>query len=443
MIPLLDLKQQLFLAGIEAPTAARRLRRASGFWLAVYIAAATAVLALVAWQLVAHRDDLLQLVLDYVMPSDWHFAARTLFHKFFAQQEQLVITNAVIAAALLVVQITLFPIKEKVSAALEEDAQLVPEPVAEHPLWFQAWEEIKIFLAMLAAQGSIFWLGYSDDPFRRKLAVVISFAVLAANVGVDFLSPVLQRHKLRYSQILKSLAAHPILTLGFGALFALPAVGATALAAAHAEWGFATQVGVAFGGQVLGVALAVIGGTVAGAPLVEDARRRTRSHGAVRVLAWATLVAILIWNGYRFAAIGRSLHHKSQILKCDYTIDWSSFSAQTPSALDLIDAARKDAITIGVSFDVTVGNTTSVDVEIEDNRIEVRQKGQLVAETKLPRGRVASGATEKLRVSLPLTIAPSQVLRIRELITTKDWAITLYLEVADGFTFPVYIVTKT
>jgi hypothetical protein len=377
------------------------------------------------------------------MPADWHFAARTLFHKFFAQQEQLVVTNAVIAAALLVVQVTLFPLKEKVSAALEEDAQLVPEPVAEHPMWFQAWEEIKIFLAMLAAQGSIFWLGYTDDPFRRKLAVIVSFVVLAANVGVDFLSPVLQRHKLRYSQILKSLAAHPILTLGFGALFALPAIGATALAAAHKEWGFATQIGVAFGGQVLGVALAVIGGTVAGAPLVEDARRRTRSHWAIRVLAWTVLAAILAWNSYRFAVIGRSLHHKSQLLKCDYAVDWSSFQAETPSALDLIDAARKDSITIGVSFDVTVGNTTSVDVEIEDNRIEVRQKGHLVAMTKLPRGRVASGATEKLRVTLPLEITPSQALRIRELITTKDWALTLYLEVAEGFTFPVYLVTKT
>lgn len=440
MVSVLD---QLRLAGYEAPTAAHKLRAKSGAWLVTYIMAAASVLALVAWQLVAHKDDLLQLAMDYVLPSDWHFAARTLIHKFFAQQEQLVITNAVVAAALLAVQITLFPLKEKVSAALEEDARLVHEPVEEHPLWFQAWEEIKIFLAMLAAQGSVFWIGYSDDPVRRKLAVVVSFLVLAANVAVDFLSPVLQRHKLRYSQILKSLAVHPLLSLGFGALFALPAVGATALASAHTEWSFALRVGVAFGGQVLGVALAVIGGTVAGAPLVTDARGRTRSPAAVRVLAWLVLVGLLAWNGYRFGAVGRSLHHKSQLLKCDYTVDWSSFSADTPSALDLLDAARRDAITVRVSFDVTVANTTGVDVEIEDNRLEIRQQGQLIGQTALPRGRVAAGATEKLRVTLPLTIAPSQALRIRDLITSKGWAATLYLEIADGFTFPVYLVTNT
>ncbi len=440
---MLPVTQQLYLATVEAPIAARKLRSKSAMWLAVYVGAAASVLGLVAWQLVKHSEDLLQLAMDYVVPHDWHFATRTLFHKFLGQQEQLVITNAVVAAALLVVQITLFPIKEQVSAALETDAQLVPEPIAEHPLWFQAWEEIKIFLALLAAQGTIFWIGYTDDPVRRKLAVVISFIVLAANVGVDFLSPVLQRHKLRYSQILKSLAAHPLLTLGFGALFALPALGATALASSHKEWSFGAQIGVAFGGQVIGVALAVIGGTVAGAPLVADARQRVRSHWSIRVLAWLALLGLLGWNGWRFGVIGRSLHHKTQILKCDYKLDWNSFSAQTPTALDLIAAARTDSITVAVTFDVTVENKTGVDVEIEDNRIEVRQLGQLVAETKLPQGAVPTGTSQKLHVTLPLRIAPSQALRIRELITTKNWTITLFLQVADDFTFPIYLLTKT
>jgi hypothetical protein len=440
---LLPVTQQLYLAGVEAPIAARKLRARSSVWLAIYIAAAAGILGLVGWQLVAHEGELAQLALDYVIPRDWQFAIRTLAHKFFAQQEQLILVNAVITAALLVVQATLFPIKEQVSAALEVDAALVDEPIAEFPIWFQAWEEIKLFLALLAAQGSIFWLGYTDDPVRRKLAVVISFLVLATNVGIDFLSPVLQRHKLRYSQIIKSLFAHPLLLLGFGALFALPAVGATALAAKHKEWSFATQIGVAFGGQVIGVALAVLGGTVAGAPLVADARTRKRSHVAVRVLAWLALAGVLGWNGYRFGAVARSLHHKTQLLKCDYSIDWSSGEAKLPSALDLAIAAKNDKLAIAVDFDVTVHNPTAVDVEIENNHFEFRYQGELVAQTSLPRGRVASGATSKLHITLPITVQPSQALKIRDMVAQpKDWTITLYLEVADSFTFPVYIVTK-
>lgn len=440
---MLGVTEQLYLAGVEAPLAARKLRSRSAVWLAIYIVAAAGILTLVGWQLIENKGTLLELAMDYVVPENWHFAARTLIHKFFAQQETLVLINAVVAAALLVVQATLFPIKEQVSAALETDAALLTEPVEEFPIWFQAWEEIKIFLALLAAQGSIFWLGYTDDPFRRKLAVVVSFLVLACNVGVDFLSPILQRHKLRYSQIIKTLFAHPLLLLGFGALFALPALGGTALAAKHEEWSSAAQVAVAFGGQVIGVALAVIGGTVAGAPLVADARTRARSHVAVRVLAWLALTGILAWNGYRFAVIGISLHHKSQLLKCDYTVDWSSFEPQLPSAIEMAIAARTDSITIAVAFDVTVHNPTGVDVEIESNRLEVRQKGLLVAQTSLPKGKVASGATTILHLNLPLRLRPSQVLRIRELITTDGWTMTLFLEVDDGFTFPVYILSKT
>ena len=203
------------------------------------------------------------------------------------------------------------------------------------------------------------------------------------------------------------------------------------------------QIGVAFGGQVIGVALAVIGGTVAGAPLVADARTRRRSHVAVRVLAWLALASVLGWNGYRFGAIARSLHHKTQLLKCDYSIDWSSVEAQLPTAIDLALAAKNDKLAIAVDFDVTVHNPTAVDVEIENNRFEFRYQGELVAQTSLPRGRVASGATSKLHITLPIMVQPSQALRIKDMVTQpKDWTITLYLEVADSFTFPVYIVTK-
>src|SRR6185503_6972242 len=100
--------------------------------------------------------------------------------------------------------------------------------------------------------------------------------------------------------------------------------------------------------------------------------------------------------------------------------------------------ARTDRITVGVAFDVEVKNPTSIAVEIEKNRLELRNAGQLIAETSLPQGRVDAGATRTLHVTLPLTIQPSQALRIRELITTKGWALTLYLEVADAFTFPIY-----
>jgi hypothetical protein len=438
----LSVGQQLRLAVVEAPLAARRMRRRSAAWLAVYFVSAAAILGIVAKLVNSNKEKVVDAVMRYVMPDDWRPAATFLFKKLFATQEQAVVTNAALAMSLMVVTITLFPVKEKVSASLEEEARLLDEPCNEYPLWFQALEEAKLFLAMLAAQGTIFWIGYTDEAWRRTLALVLSYFVLFAGVSLDFLPPVLQRHRQRYSVMIKTFAANPVLFLAFGALFSLPAIITARVLAAHTDWSNSTQLVLSFGAQVFGIALAAIGGTVAGAPLLADAKKRTRSHLATRVVAWVVFAGALAWNAHRLYVVGTSINHKTQILKCEYDVDWSSFSADIPSVRELALSVAGDSITIGMRFDVTIKNPTTIPVEIEENRLEVKQQDQLVALSALPRVRVAPGATEKVTVKLPLTIKPSQALRIRELITTQDWSITLWLQVDDGWDFPIYLVQK-
>jgi hypothetical protein len=436
----LDLDTQLTLAAVRAPLASLRLRRRSASWLALYLLACTGILALVAHLIVGHRDDFLSAALTYVLPSEWHSAGKMVVDRFFAAQTQAVITNAAVTISLMIVTL-LFPLKEHVSAVFEEELGLTTDPVKEHPLWFQGLEELQLMIVMVALQATIFWIGYSDEPWRGTLATVLSYVVLFASVGIDFLTPILQRHYTRYSQSLFTLLRHPLLLFLFGALFSMPAIAATTVASSHPEWAFSTQLAVSFGGQLLGVTLAVLGGTVAGAPLIEHAQARRVPPLFVRVLGYAAIVGLIGWNVQRYGAVGRSLHHKTQILKCEYAVDWSSFSADLPSTLDLIAAARTGQITIAGRFSVLVHNPTTVDVEIEDNRLELRQKSQLVATTSLPRGKVPAGATQKLDLSLPLTVNAREVTRIRELITTEGWTLTLFLHVADNFDFPVYILS--
>ena len=439
---MLSVGRQLRLAVVDAPLAARHMRKRSAAWLAVYFVSAAAILGVVAKLVISNKEKIVDAVMRYVMPEDWRPAATFLFEKLFATQEQAVITNAALAMSLMVVTITLFPVKEKVSASLEEEAKLLDEPCDEYPLWFQALEEAKLFLAMLAAQGTIFWIGYSDEEWRRTFALLLSYLVLFAGVSLDFLPPVLQRHRQRYSVMIKSFAANPVLFLAFGALFSLPAIITARVLAAHTDWSSSTQLVLAFGAQVVGIALAAIGGTIAGAPLLADAKKRKRSHLVTRIVAWGLFAGALAWNAHRLYVVGTSINHKTQILKCEYDVDWGSFSADLPSTRELALAIASDAITIAARFDVSITNPTTIPVEIEDNRVEVKQKDQLVALTALPRVKVAPGATERVTVKLPLTIKPSQALRIRELLTTKDWSITLWLQVDDGWDFPIYLVEK-
>jgi hypothetical protein len=221
----------------------------------------------------------------------------------------------------------------------------------------------------------------------------------------------------------------------------LPPIIAGAFAANHPTWSFSTQIGVVFGAQILGIALAAVGGTIAGAPLVADAKLRARSHVLVRVLAWAALLGVCAWNTQRFVAVGTSLHHKTQVLKCSYTVDWKSFHGELPGKAALLAAARKGEITISGGFTVTITNPTTTEVDIEDNRLELRNKEQLVARTSIPKVHVPAGGSATVPVTFPLTISVGQVFRIRELITAQGWTLTLYLRVAEGFEFPIYILT--
>jgi hypothetical protein len=436
----LDLDTQLSLAAFRAPLASLRLRGRSAAWLALYLLACTGILALVATLIVGHRGEVLDAALSYVLPSEWHAAGKMVIDRFFAAQTQAVITNAAVTISLMIVTL-LFPLKEHVSAVFEDECKLTTDPVKEHPLWFQGLEELQLMITMLALQATIFWIGYSDESWRGTLASVLSYVVLFASVGIDFLTPILQRHYTRYSQSLVTLLRHPLLLFLFGAIFSLPAIGATTLAASHPEWKFSTQLAVSFGGQILGVTLAVLGGTVAGAPLIEHAQARRVPPLFLRALGYLAIVALIGWNVQRYGAVGRSLHHKTQILKCEYAVDWSSFSADLPSTMELIAAAKTGQLTVAGRFSVLVHNPTTVDVEIEENRLELRQKSELVATTSLPRGKVAAGATQKLDLSLPLTINAREVTRIRELVTTEGWTLTLYLHVADNFDFPVFLVS--
>ncbi len=432
--------EQLGHALVRGPLAIRRLRARGWAWVGVYLALASIISYVAARQLIVHRPDLERLLIEYILPDGWTFAGELLIERFFRAQRHAVLINAAIGGSLLLVQLLLFPVKEQVSATFEREASLVAELPNEHPLWFQAWEEVKLFLAFLAAQGSIFWLGYSRDPGRQTLALVLSYGFLFASFGIDFLAPVLQRHRQRYSTMLKTLLLHPVLLLAFGALFTLPAVLVGKWIEAHPAMPFGRAVTMLFAANVVCVAWAAVAGTFCGAHLLADARATRRPAAATRVLAWAFLLGLLAWNGYRLGAVGLALHHKSQILKCEYSLDWTSVGIDRPGPIDLIGGLRRDAVEVGVHFDVTIKNPTRFDVEIEENRLEVVHAGQRVATARLTPVRVPAHGQVEQRMALPLRLTPSQLARGTELLRAEGWAITLYLEVASGFELPIYLL---
>ena len=424
------------VAAVLSPLAILRLPRRAWALLITYIASAAALLYFARWLLLEYEGALTQLVLDYLFPSSWHFAAELVIERYFAAQERVVVINLVIASALMLVTVLLFWLKELVSAAFESDAKLTSKPVQEHPLWEQAWQEIKLLLLFFAVQGSIFWIGYQPSATWKKTAVALSYLFLFFTYAIDFVSPVFQRHLGHYSRIMKTLVAKLPAALAFGVIFALPTIIVGRLWEANPEWTWSRALAILFGVNVVTISWACVAGTWLGSRWMADFEKTKRSSTVSRVVAWVLVLGLALGNGYAFGAVGLSIHHKSQILKCDYDVIWTSFGFERPSLMALLD----DEVEIAVHIDVSISNPTSFDVAIEDNRLEVRHRGDQVATTSLAPLKVPAKETRRQTIEFRMKVTPSMLRKGRELFDASAWKMALYLEVAPGFEFPIYLL---
>jgi len=280
----------------------------------------------------------------------------------------------------------------------------------------------------------LFWVGYHPHPIRKTVASVLSYAFVVFTYAVDFGAPAMQRHRVRYSQVIKAVFKRPIASFGFGAVFALGPILVGQLAARNPQWSMATTVGLVFAVNVVCIVWAAAGGTWLGCRLLPVAEASPRSRPLTRVAAWLLLLGTFAINAYAFASLGMAVHHKSQVLKCKYSVDWSSFGLDKPSLGGLLSRS----VDVGVHFDLEVTNPTSVDVRLERNRLEITHGDTTVAEARLDPMEVKAGQTAVQRMATKVSLDPAALLKGTQLLS-DSWNLTVYLEVAWGIEFPIYL----
>ncbi len=430
--------RQLVDALIRAPLSIFRIPPRTAVYLVIYLGLCGLVLAVTGWILSRSEGIVRGLLLNYLFPESWHQTLGMVVDKFLDNQLRAVLANATIGGSLLMVSLFLFPVKELLSASFEREAKLIDEPVSEHPLWLQAWEEIKLFLAYIATMGSVFWIGYSPQSWRQVLALVISYTFLFVSFAIDFIAPPLQRHQGHYSRILKTLANHPVATLVFGAVFAAPGIFVSAVVLADHDITEPRSIAILFGTNVVAIAWAAVAGTWLGAQLFSDFAKTRRSPVPARMVSWIIFGGLLAANAYAFGTVAWSVHHKSQILKCDYTVDWASFELDRPGFGSMLSGK----LDVGIRFDVEIHNPTSIDVELEDNRIEIRHRGDLLGISQISPVRIGHGATITQTVELKLNVDTRFIRRGSSLLDKDAWTLTLLFEVGPGFDFPIYLLSN-
>ncbi len=390
-----------------------------------YLAVAAGVVTAFALAMKALGPEAKEALLAYIFPENWRMAGRLVFEKFFGKLGSQVLANFIINGSMTVISLSCFVFKEMLSRRIEHHNPLLPYGHKPWPLWRQAVEEVKYAVLWAAAYSVIFWVSYPPFDGTRLLGKILSYLVLFVFFDIIFLCPLFLRHRVGYGRMVRTFFMRPFASFGYAAFFLAPSIIASNLL--HGQ-PLKVVVPVLLAIHVLTVAPAASAGTWVAARLLPTAKKMTPSPFFVRVVGMFIILGILGASGYVFGQLANSINAKTQILKCRYSVDWGSFKLDPPSFSDL---------SVGLSMDVEITNPTDLDVVIEHSRLEVQNNEKPFGTVHLDRIEVPAGQTKRQNIKLRIMITLSRLLEYKELLH-KPWEFTLWVEVDEGFEFPVY-----
>lgn len=428
--------QQLLLALFKAPASIRFMRKKSLVWMTFYAITGFLVFGIISWLLKEYQGDLKQLFMDYFFPQSWQSISEKLIEFLYESQTKTVLGNLIISGSLVLASIFLFPIKEKLSAVFEKEGNYQNGPVEEFSLLTQGVEESKLLLIYLTAQMLILWIGYYPYWWAHWLSNGLSYLFLFYTFGLDFIAPTLQRHKTTYSKILKITIKKPLLVITFGALFNAPLIFLANWIFSVEDLTFVDITTFLFLANILILTLAVPVGThIASCLFVTN--QQTIPPTRKRVI-WSYSVLSVLFVGLLFlhGQLMVSLHHKSQLLKADYDIDWSSFDYKIPS----FKALTSGKALSNLSFDLVISNATDYDIEIEDSQITLYQKDILISAIDVNGFALPSGQSKRVTMTFDSKSDLSKVSNFGSIF--NHWRADLSLQVWPGIPFIINLLDQ-
>jgi uncharacterized protein involved in cysteine biosynthesis len=430
----MTLQQQLKEAFFYAPLSLVKIRKNAALWLCIYLITGLVIFSFFTWLMLSNQESIKNAFLSYLFPHSWHEIAEDLVNFLYESQAKSVLGNLILSGSLVVSSMFLFPIKEKYSAEFEKDANYQNGKVKEFPLIFQAWEEIKLFLIYLTAQSIILWIGYYPYQWATWTSITLSYLFLFFTFGLDFIAPTFQRHRKPYTLILKTLLKKPLLVLSFGLVFSLPIILISQYIFSIEELTLIEIASILFLTNLLFLTLAVPAGTRVATSLFSDLTRTLRPSKKTVIKGYSLMAIILVAGLFLHGKLITSMHHKSQLLKAQYSVDWDSFEYDTPSLSQFFNGK---ALT-NLSFDITIKNPTDFDIIIEQSQILVDKKNINVATIDLTGFEIPAGESRQVTMKLDSDSDLSKVTNFREIL--DDWRVDMHLELLPGIPFIFNIV---
>lgn len=433
--------EQCKLAFLAAPASLKTINKNTLQWLAVYFICGLIIFLLFVDLLLSNQHAIKSALLNYFFPQSWHAVSQILADFLIESQAKVVVANFILSSSLVLASIVLFPIKEKASACFTKNIDLIKQSPKEFPLAMQAWEEVKLLVIYITSQSIILWIGYYPYAFTHWLSIILSYLFLFFTFGLDFISPVLQRYKQAYSKIIKFLLRRFIATIAFGLLCSLPVLLLSYWLLSLDNLTILETGAILFVLNLIFLTLAIPLGTYIGAkfyPAIQQLLPPTRGKN---IAFWLIISSLCMFSLFLHSQLIKSLHHKSQLLKAEYAVDWQSFDFTTPSLSQMISGQ----LIGGFSVDMQVKNPTQHPIVIENSQIVIKKAARKITEVNVAGFSIP--ANNQHRVTLKFD-SVTQLPKLSELKLEdfdlqnmdfsnifEEWRVDLYLEVWPGIPF--------
>jgi len=425
---------QLKILFIYAPKSLLNIRQNSLKWLSIYLFSALFVFGIVIWLLLDNQDTIKAQLLNYFFPQSWQWFSEILADFFFESQTKSVLVNLMLSGSLVLSSIFLFPIKEKFSSAFEQEAKLVQGDIEEHPLYMQALEEIRLLILYITAQSIILWIGYYPFLWSTILSTMLSYLFLFFSFSIDFISPTLQRHRFKYPDILRLIKKNGMTALIFGVLFNLPIILVSRWIISFQDISFIEVASILFILNIVFLTFAIPMGTFIASKLSHQIII-TRDYSKKRLfIGYSSLLSLFFFGLLLHSQLIMSLHHKSQLLKANYALDWSSIQFNNTSISDVLNGKTLSQF----SVDIVIENPTEYDIEIEDSNIIVKQNAIEISNIKIRGFDLPSGGNKRVTLLVDAKSSFDKISDFSDIL--NGWEVNVYLQVWPGMPFIINLI---
>ncbi|NVK87634.1 MAG: hypothetical protein HWE13_05890 [Gammaproteobacteria bacterium] len=425
----MPLHHQLNLALWQSIYRLHHMRRSSFIWLAVYLAVGCVVFIICGSALLHHQEGIKQALLNYLFPESWQAISEQLLRFFFESQAQQVLANLIISGSLVVASLFLFPIKERLSYAFEQDLKLPLGSARELPLWQQGLEEARLLFFYVTAQMAILWIGYYPYTWATQLSVILSYLFLFYTFALDIIAPTLQRHQYSYGRINKLLGKNLAASLSFGALFSLPALLIGQWLLAQEDYNLLEVSVTLFIINLFFIAISIPVATYIAVQLARYSKPLAPVSSIVTWLSYSVGLILFVTGTMLHARLIQSMHHKSQVLKANYSLDWDSFEFRFGSLSDALSGKNFGKI----EFDLVIENPTEYDLVFERSLILIEKNAVTISEITVQGFQVPAQNEHHIKMEID---AISDFSSISDFSTAlKDWRIELRIELFPDIPF--------